>query len=64
MEEYSAQAAFQVLIAPGSYSIEEQTVGAVHSIDPNFPNAELEWATDEQGAVIIYGLLVKLVRKL
>ncbi|KAI0243224.1 SPRY domain-containing SOCS box protein 2 [Lamellibrachia satsuma] len=57
---YNSQVAFQVLIAPKSYDVGKETVGATHDIDPKFSNQELEWSTDERGSTILYGLLVKL----
>ena len=57
---YNSRVAFQVLIRPKSYEVSQQTIGATSQIDPKFSNQELEWSTKERGAVIVYGLLVKL----
>ena len=38
----------------------KQTIGAGGTIDPLFPNSELEWSTDRRGVVILVGLLVKV----
>ena len=60
---YDARVAFQVLIRPGSYRIGQETVGAGSKgikIDEHFSNDEIEWATKEKVATILYGLLVEL----
>ena len=57
---YNARVAFQVFLAPGSYLIGPQTIGASKQIDPSFSNQELEWSTVQQGSTILYGLMVKL----
>ena len=58
--EYNTRVAFQVFVKPESYKISGETVAAKETIDPLFTNDELEWSTEEQGATIIYGLLVNL----
>ena len=60
--KYSAKTVLQVCIKPGSYDVERQTTAA-NLIDPLFDDSELEWATKKYGAIIIYGLLVKLAEK-
>ena len=55
--------AFQLRVKPGSYDVIPETVGATkrgHRIDPHFPNADLEWATDWKGSFLLVGLLVKV----
>ena len=58
---YHAKVAFAVLIRPESYKVGPQTIGEDREIDPGFNNQELEWMTKEQGASILYGILVKLI---
>ena len=58
---FASQVAFQVLVNPDSYSVEKETIGAGDTeIDPNFSNQEIEWVVEEHGAILLYGLLVKL----
>ncbi|KAK2160291.1 hypothetical protein NP493_1657g00048 [Ridgeia piscesae] len=57
---YNSQVAFQVLIAPGSYEVGKATVEEDHCFDPRFSNQEIEWATEQRGSIVLYGLLVKL----
>ena len=62
-KSYNAKVAFQVLIRPRSYQVGMETVGATQqgtTIDPLIPNNEIEWATREKVATILYGLLVEL----
>ncbi|XP_077984407.1 neuralized-like protein 4 [Glandiceps talaboti] len=58
---YEVKVAFQVCVRPGSYRIGKQTVGAHFRLDPRFDNQEIEWYTKERGAVILYGVLIKLI---
>lgn len=62
--EYWAKVAFKARVHPRSYKVSRQTVrpGEPHGqpIDRHFDNSELEWSTRERGAVILYGLLVRL----
>ena len=55
-----AKVALQVFIDPKCYRVGEQTVGAREPIDSLFSNSELEWSTNQQGATIIYGLLINV----
>ena len=57
---YNSQVAFQVLIAPGSYEVGQSTVEEDYCFDPRFSNQEIEWATNQRGSIVLYGLLVKL----
>ena len=59
---YWAKVAFKTRIYPTSYQVLPQTVLPTtgRQIDKYFDNSELEWSTKERGAVILYGLLVKL----
>ena len=48
-------------VKPGSYDIGPETIGAgQRSVDPRFPNKELEWATKRRGVTFLVGLLVKV----
>jgi len=49
-----------VRIQPGAYRVGPETIGAQGTIDPLFPNTELEWSTNRRGVVILVGLLVKV----
>jgi neuralized-like protein 4 len=62
-KEYKAQVVMQVLIKPNAYSVGRQTVGAKTQIDPRFSNDEMEWSTKRRGAVILYGLLVRVMEE-
>ncbi|XP_013418417.1 neuralized-like protein 4 [Lingula anatina] len=59
-KNYVARVAFQICIRPDSYVVGDQTIGALSQIDPKFDNQEIEWATEERGSTVLYGLLVKL----
>lgn len=53
--------AFQCRIKPGSFKKFRETLGFIQKevvVDENFPNTELEWATDDKNAVVPYGLLI------
>ena len=56
----NAKAVLQLCIKPDSYQVGAQTIGATSEIDPKFSNQEIEWFTKQRGAIILYGLLVKL----
>ena len=60
MVEHDLRIAFQVRIRPDTYDVGKQTIGARGTIDPLFPNSELEWSTHRRGVVILVGLLVKV----
>ena len=52
---------FQVLIRPGSYTAGRETVGyGGRQIDSEFKNSEIEWSTQQIGATILYGLMMKV----
>ncbi|ETO20227.1 SPRY domain containing protein [Reticulomyxa filosa] len=54
---------FQVRQRPGSYSIGQETVGAMRDgivLDEYFNNSELEWYTQENVGIVVYGLLMKI----
>jgi hypothetical protein len=56
------QVAFQVRQEPGTYGIGQETVGAEGAgvtIDPLFPNSELEYYTKRKGVHKLYRLLVR-----
>ena len=57
----TAQVALQVLIRPGSYEVGRTTVERTQPFDANFSDDELEWSTKERGAVVVTGLLVKIM---
>ena len=59
---YQAQAVLQTLIKPGTYEVGRETLGLKDQIDPRFSNDEIEWSTDQRGAIIIYGLLLHLIQ--
>ncbi len=59
-KNYAAQVALQVMIKPDAYKVGPQTTGATSQLDPKFSNEEMEWSTKQRGAVVIYGLLVKV----
>ncbi|XP_070554678.1 uncharacterized protein [Ptychodera flava] len=59
-KSHKARVVFQVCISPTSYKVGPQTIDAKSEIDPKFSNQEIEWFTKERGAVIPYGLLVKV----
>ncbi|XP_070553377.1 neuralized-like protein 4 [Ptychodera flava] len=59
-KSHKARVVFQVCVKPYSYKVAEQTIGAEFEIDPKFSNQEIEWFTKERGAVIPYGLLIKI----
>lgn len=59
-KSFDAKAALQLCINPDSYKAGPQTIGAATEIDPQFSNEEIEWSTKQRGAIILYGLLVKL----
>lgn len=56
----NAKAVLQLCINPDSYQVGPQTISATSEIDPKFSNQEIEWSTKQRGAIILYGLLVKL----
>ena len=57
---YKCRVAFQVLIKPGSYKIDKETLGyGQKQIDSEFDNSEIEWSTKQYGTTILYGLLIK-----
>ncbi|KAJ7313244.1 hypothetical protein JRQ81_004526 [Phrynocephalus forsythii] len=58
--QHSAQVAFQVCVRPGSYKVCPPSLAAPETLDPRFSNAEIEWVTKEKGAVVLYGLLVRV----
>lgn len=62
-KEYTAQVVMQVLIKPDAYSVGPQTVGAKTQIDPRFSNEEMKWSTRRRGAIILYGLLVRVMEE-
>ncbi len=62
-KEYKAQVVLQVLLKPDSYRVGQQTVGAKNQIDPQFSNSEMEWSTKSKGAIIMYGLLVRIMEQ-
>jgi hypothetical protein len=62
-KEYKAQVVMQVLIHPDAYTVGRQTVGAKTQIDPRFSNDEMEWSTKRRGAIILYGLLVRVMEE-
>ena len=57
----TAQVALQVLIRPGSYEVGKTTVERTQPFDANFSDDKLEWSTKERGAVVVTGLLVKIM---
>ncbi|KAL9975190.1 hypothetical protein ACROYT_G012319 [Oculina patagonica] len=59
-KKFAARTVLQLCINPDSYTVGPQTIGATTEIDPHFSNEELEWSTKQRGAIILYGLLVKL----
>ncbi|XP_070553369.1 uncharacterized protein [Ptychodera flava] len=59
-KSYTARVAFQVRINPKSYKVGPKTIDVTSKIDPKFSDQEIEWFTKERGAVILYGLLVKM----
>ena len=53
--------AFQCRVKPGSFKKFRETLGFIQrekTVDENFPNTEIEWATDDREAVVPYGLLI------
>ncbi|XP_069501804.1 neuralized-like protein 4 isoform X1 [Ambystoma mexicanum] len=58
--QHMAQVAFQVCVKPGSYKTGPQTISATEPVDPRFNSSELDWVTKEKGAIVLYGLLVRL----
>ena len=61
--EKNVKVAFQVLIAPGFYTSNNETLGLDEQLDPKFDNKELEWSTHDPKKVRIYGLLIKIYDK-
>ncbi|XP_078368543.1 neuralized-like protein 4 [Oculina patagonica] len=59
-KKFVVKTVLQLRINPNSYKVGPQTIGARKTIDPRFSNEELEWSTKERGAIVLYGLLVKL----
>ena len=59
-KQHEARVAFQVRIRPKSYTKGKLTIKFSGQIDDKFLNNEIEWATKERGAVILYGLLTKI----
>ena len=59
-KRFTAKTVLQLCINPDSYKVGPQTIGAMTEIDSHFSNEELEWSTKQRGAIILYGLLVKL----
>ena len=57
---YQAQAVLQTLIKPETYEVGRQTLDLKVQIDPRFSNDELEWSSKQRGAIIIYGILLRL----
>jgi hypothetical protein len=55
---------FQVRVRPGSYTEGPETVAARGPIDTtkSYGNDVIEWYTEELGAVVLTGLLVKATR--
>lgn len=53
----------RVHMAPGSFAVGQETVGASRRISPGIPNESLEWYTkgDTKGAILIDSLCVKLL---
>ena len=49
-----------MLIAPGFYTSDNETLGLDEKLDPEFENDELEWSTDNPEKVRIYGLLIRI----
>uniref|UniRef100_A0ABM5GQC4 Neuralized-like protein 4 n=1 Tax=Pogona vitticeps TaxID=103695 RepID=A0ABM5GQC4_9SAUR len=60
LRQHSAQVAFQVCVRPGSYKVCPPSLAAPEPADPRFSSAEIEWVTKEKGAVVLYGLLVRV----
>ena len=61
--EYDVRICFKVLVKPSCYKISQQTLlppNHASPIDKLFDNNELEWSTDQDRAVSIYGLMIKL----
>ncbi len=51
--------AFQCRVRPGSFKKFRETLNfGKEIVDENFPNEEIEWATDDKNAVVPYGLLI------
>lgn len=47
-------------VRPGSYKVCPPSLAAPEPLDPRFTSAEIEWVTKEKGAVVLYGLLVRV----
>mmetsp|Transcript_145432 Transcript_145432/g.451093 ORF Transcript_145432/g.451093 Transcript_145432/m.451093 type:complete len:372 (+) Transcript_145432:94-1209(+) len=62
---FEARIVLQLRQRPGSYRTQPETVGwsarnQYHRIDPHFSNREVERRSRARGAVLIYGILVKI----
>ncbi|KAL3888649.1 hypothetical protein ACJMK2_001014 [Sinanodonta woodiana] len=57
---YRVKVVLMVHIRPGSYDVSPSTAGS--NIDPNYPDATIEWATNETESVVVMGVLVKFER--
>ena len=59
-ENFNAKVVFRLYIKPDSYHVGPQTIGATEEIDLRISNQEIEWSTKQRGAIVFYGLLLKL----
>ena len=63
-EDHSISVAFQLRQQPDTYTVGPETVGATaraETIDPHFPNDELEWYTKRSGVHKLTRLLVRVL---
>ena len=55
---YECRVMFQLLIKPGSYTINKATVACHGRIDNHFENYEIEWSTKDSNNIMLCGLLI------
>ena len=62
-KQYDVRLCFKVLVKPSCYTVSPQTLlppNTSQPIDELFSNSQLEWSTDHDRVVYIYGLMIKL----
>ena len=62
-QEYEVRLCFKVLVNPRCYTVSPQTLLSPDTnqpIDELFDNTKLEWSTEQDREVYIYGLMVKI----
>ena len=49
----------ELRIQPGTYQIDQETIGASKQIDPHFSNNSIEWYTEQDHTHIFTGILIQ-----